>query len=355
MEESELDKSEEATPFKLKRAREKGAVARSLDLGFFAALAAALAFLWVGGPRMAVVISGRSGEVFSSAGTIGNSPEALLSIVPLMFAPIVYPMIAFAAALFAIALILDFLQVGPVFSATPLKPDFSRINPAKGLKRLFSWRMLIEAAKALFKLAVYSTIAWLVISNVLDNDAQAINDGTRLGGVIFSTLIRLVMFCALAALAFAAIDQMLVRREFSKKMRMSRRELKREHRDREGEPRMKQKRKQLHVEFTKAAKALRDVKGSDIIITNPEHYAIALRYDPARMAAPSIVAMGAGGMAQRIKRLGFVYGVLIVHEPALARGLFRAGRTSAEIPSEFYQSIADLYLRFDIVSKKAAN
>jgi flagellar biosynthesis protein FlhB len=353
MEESELDKSEQATPFKLKKAREKGAVARSLDLGFFAALAGALGFLWMGGAALAFAMAQSSRRVLVSAGELAASPPALMAVVGDLFAPVVYPLIAFSAALFFIAIVLDFLQVGPVFSATPLKPDMNRINPAKGLKRLMSWRMLIESAKAIVKLSIYSTIAWLVVRDALSSDSAGISGGFELAGLIFTTTTRLIMFCALAALAIAAIDQMLVRREFAKKMRMSRRELKREHRDREGEPRQRQKRKQLHQEFVKAVQGLRNVKGSDIIITNPEHYAVALRYDPSRMEAPLIVARGAGGMAQRIKRLGFVCGIVTVRAPELARALFRSGQISAEVPGDCYKQVADLYLKFDLVKKAA--
>jgi flagellar biosynthesis protein FlhB len=354
MEETELDKSEQATPFKLKRAREKGAIARSMDLGFFASIAAALGFFWIGGAELAFSIARASGQAFAAAPLLVDSESALASVIGRIFSPVLFPLIAFAGSLFGIALVLDFLQVGPVFSATPLKPDFSRINPAKGLKRLFSWKMAIEAFKALFKLAVYSTIAWLVIGGAIETGVKAISDGAILAGVILSATLRMMMFCAIAALGFAALDQIFVRREFAKKMRMSRRELKREHRDREGEPRMKQARKQLHAEFSKVAKSLRDVKGSDIIITNPEHFAVALRYDANSMSAPTIVSRGAGGMAQRIKRIAFTFGVITVREPKLARQLFYKGRLSSEIPDDLYQPVADLYLRYNIKAKGSA-
>ena len=354
MEETDLDKTQEATAFKLERAREKGTVARSLDLGFFASLAAAVGFLWVNGAEFAFAIAQASIRAFAAAPSLVEGQGAVWILIRQLFSPLMFPLIAFAGSLFAIALVLDFLQVGPVFSATPLKPDFNRINPAKGLKRIFSWRMVIEAFKALIKLTVYATIAWLVIAEAINAGGQAITDGSHLAEAIMSASLRLIIFCALAALCFAALDQILVRREFAKKMRMSARELKREHRDREGEPRMKQARKQLHAEFSKIAKSLRDVKGADIIIINPEHYAVALRYDSKKMSAPQIVSRGAGGMAQRIKRIGFTFGVITVREPLLARQLFRKGQLASEIPDMFYQPVADLYLRHDIKTKVAA-
>lgn len=344
-EESELDKSEAATPFKLQRAREKGAVARSMDLGFFAALAAAIAFLWVGGARFAIGIARASSETLAAAGALGSRPQALSEAAQRLAAPLIYPMVVFAASLFGIALVLDFFQVGPVFSTTPLKPDFSKINPAKGLKRLFSARMLVEALKASVKLAVYATIAWLVIDRLLRSEARALLNAATLGPLLVRHSLHLLMYFALAAMAFAILDQLYVRRDFAKRMRMSRRELKREHRDREGEPRLKQKRKQFHTEFSKAMRALRDVRGSDVIITNPTHFAVALRYDPQSMESPRITARGAGEMAQRIKRIGFTYGVLTIRDPSLARSLYRHGRLGSDIPASLYEPVADLYRR----------
>lgn len=354
MDETELDKSEQATPFKLKRARERGSVARSMDLGFFAALAAAIGFVWVGGAALALQVAHASGETLAAAGALGHSPQALGAVAARLALPVVQPLATFAGALFGIALVLDFFQVGPVFSTHPLKPDFSRINPAKGFKRLFSWRMLVEALKATFKLAVYATIAWLVIREMLDERALALADAPHMGALLLAIVLRLLMFFALAALAFAVVDQIWVRREFGKKMRMSRRELKREHRDREGEPRQKQKRKQLHTELAKAVRALREVRGSDVVLTNPTHYAVALRYDPRTMQAPHIVARGAGEMARRIRSIAFTYGVATISDPALTRALFRHGRPGAEIPSAFYEAVAGHYRKRALGKKEAA-
>src|SRR5690606_36984752 len=138
--------------------------------------------------------------------------------------------------------------------------------------------------------------AWLVIADVLEQRALALSDGSRLPEILSAAALRLLMYFALAARVFAVADQPYVRRDFARRMRMSRRELKREHRDREGEPRQKQKRKQLHGELSQAARALRDVRGSDIIITNPVHYAVALKYDPSSMQAPRVTALGGGEM-----------------------------------------------------------
>lgn len=353
MEETELDKSEQATPFKLRRAREKGSVARSMDLGFFAALVVAIGFFRVGAPPLASTIAYAAGETLTSAGMLASSPGVLGAVAARLVAAVAMPLLAFGGALFGMALALDFFQVGPVFSTTPLKPDFNRINPVSGFKRLFSFRMLVEALKATLKLGVYAVIAWLVISGMLAGKAAALTDSAQLATLLGAAVQRLLMFFALAALAFALIDQIYVRRDFARRMRMSRRELKREHRDREGEPRQKRKRRQLHGELAKAVSALRDVRGSDMIVINPVHYAVALRYDAGRMAAPSVTARGAGEMARRIKRIGFVYGVVMVNDPSLARALYRGGAIGSEIPPGLYAPVAAHYRRNGLGRKAA--
>lgn len=352
MDEGELDKSEQATPFKLKKAREKGTIARGMDLGFFAALASLIVYSWLAGSQAAVTIAHGAGVTLANAGTSGASATALLAQMGLLFSSAVRPLFLLGATAFAIVFLFEVLQVGAVFSFQPLKPDFGRINPAKGLKRLFSIQLLIQALKSTFKLFVYGIIGWLVLRKALADELLGITDASRLLAALASVGFSLLLYFALAALLFAAADQIISRRQFSKKMRMSRRELKREHRDREGDPRFKQKRKQFHAEFAKMAKSLRNAKSADVILTNPTHYAVALRYTPDLADAPIIVSRGAGKLAERIRAIGFTYGVNIIQDPLLTRALFREGTLEQEIPESFFQVVADLYRTRSLGARK---
>lgn len=352
MEENELDKSEQATPFKLKRAREKGTVARGIDLGFFTALSAFLAYAWLVGPASTVNIAQLSAITFRNLAAPINAPGAVFAQAGFLFSSAITPLLIFAGTIFAVVAFFEFLQVGPVFSFQQLKPDFKRINPAQGLKRIFSWRMLIEAMKSIVKLAIYGTITWYVIDTALDYDAAEALDGYALTRALGWVGFKLLFFYALAAMGIAAIDQILARREFAKKMRMSRRELKREHRDREGDPRFKQKRREFHSEFMKMAKSLRGVRDADVVLTNPTHYAVALRYDPASMEAPKIVSRGSNNFAARIRRIAFVYGVIIVEDAPLSRALFRTRILGGEIPDDLYQDVADIYRKHRLLERK---
>lgn len=352
MEESELDKSEEATPFKLRRAREKGTIARGIDLGFFTSLSAFLAYTWLIGAASTVSIAQLSAITFRNLAASVNAPAALFAQAGYLFSSVVNPLMIFAGTIFAVVALFEFLQVGAVLSFQPLKPDFKRINPAQGLKRIFSWRMLIEAMKSVLKLAVYGTITWFVIDAALKYESAAALDGNRLIQILGSVGFKLLFFFVLAALFVAVIDQMLSRREFAKKMRMSRRELKREHRDQAGDPRFKQKRRDFHTEFMKMAKSLRGARDADVVLTNPTHYAVALRYDPSSMDAPRIVSRGSNGLAFRIRRIAFVYGVIIIEDVTLTRALFNTRILGTEIPDSHYHEVADIYRKHRLLERK---
>lgn len=356
MDQGELDKSEQATPFKLKKAREKGQVARGMDLGFCVALAVLLLYLWISGPGLGGDIARASRDAIVTARSVVGGQNELFALAGHVFAAALKPLLVFAGALFLTALLFELLQTGVVFSAQPLKPDFSRLNPAKGLKRVFSKRMLVETLKNVLKFVVYAAIAWLAARRAIDDYVAHVGDAAGLAQAMFGAGLKLTAWFLLAAIGFAALDQLLVRREFGKNMRMSRREVRREHRDREGEPRQKQKRKQLHAEFVKASQSLRGVRGADVVITNPTHYAIALRYDAASMAAPLIVSRGAGDLARRIKQLAFRFNVIVVEDKKLARALFRRAALDAPVPEAFYQEVAAIYnrLRRDGAQAEAA-
>ncbi|HWW12911.1 MAG TPA: EscU/YscU/HrcU family type III secretion system export apparatus switch protein [Brevundimonas sp.] len=258
-------------------------------------------------------------------------------------APMVSALLPLAAAAFGLVLVLEFLQTGPVFSTQALRFDFNRLNPGQGLKRLFSWRLLIEAFKGSLKLGLYAAAAIMVIAGVL-SDAAAITDVHKLTAALGDNLLKLIAWSLGIAVVIAAIDQIVVRRDFLKKMRMSRRDVKREHRDREGDSRMKHKRKELHGQFATTSQSLRGVRGADVIVVNPVHFAVALRYQPGVTDAPVVVSRGSHELALRLRRLAFAYGVPVIVDPPLARRLFRGSVLRQPIPADLFRPVADLYL-----------
>lgn len=343
--ESEQSRSEQATPYKLRKARERGAVARGMDLSFLTSLAAFAAFAWIEGPNVRALIARLAARALAEAPTLLANPDTLMAASGALLLGAARPLGFLAATIFLAVLVFELVQTGVVFSTEPLSPDFNRLNPANNFKRLVSPRLWIETAKNLVKLAVYVFIVWTVISGARRTGPAVITDAYGLAEALAHEGLKLILLFLAVAVAFAALDQMIARRDFLKRMRMSRREVKRELRDREGDPRLRQRRRQLHRELVKMSQSLKNVKGADVLITNPLHLAVALKYDPKSMIAPTVVSRGAHQFAQRLKRLAFVYGVVIVEDRVLARGLFRKTDLNMPVPEEFYRAVADVYLR----------
>lgn len=346
-EQQEQNRSEEPTPFKLRRAREKGMVARSVELGFLGGLVAVAGFFAMAGPGLAQRLTGIMRQSFTAGiDRAANDPHEAQAMVGTMAWAVLEPLLLLGGTVVVVVAFLEILQLrGFIFSAQPLKPDFSRLNPAKGLKRLFSMRLLKETLKSLLKAVIYTIVIWLVIRYALDHYARISGDGERLAGALEAASLRLIFAFMLVALGFVLLDQMLVRREFLKQMRMSRREVTREARDREGDPRIKSKRKQLHAEFVKANQAMGNLAGSDLVIVNPEHFAVALRYDAGRMTAPEVTAKGRNAHALELRERAFRLGIPVLRRPALARAIYRACEPGAAIPADRYEAVADLYIQ----------
>ena len=345
-EQSDLDKSEAPTPFKLSKAREKGSVARGMDLGFAAGLAALIGYLWMFGPRLGDGIAAGAKRTLVSASTVTAGPNEILYLVGSLLAAVAQPMIFMLGVIFVVVLVLEVVQTGFVFSLSPMTPNFSKLNPANGFKRVFSLRQLIETGKNVVKLVVYSILSYLAILQGLKLAMQGMPDATRLADALHDTTLHLLVLFVGAAVIIAAIDQMISRRDFFKRMRMTRQETKRESRDREGDPRFKQRRRQVHREYAKLSKSLKNVRSADILIVNPTHYAVALKYDARTMSAPTVVAQGTDQLAQRLKRLAFLHGVVTIENRDLAGALYHTGILDREIPDTYFRPVANLYRQF---------
>lgn len=342
---SEQNKTEQPTPFKLKRAREKGMVAKGIDLGFFSTLAGLSAFALIVGDRFALDLSSAMRNAILGSPDLAHEPRGAAALW--MGYGDAFKMLALLGLTIVIAVaFFEIVQVrGITFTTAPLKPDFSRLNPAKGLKRLFSTRMLKETVKNIVKLAVYAIAAYLVIKHALDATAAPIGNGAGLADAFRDSGFRLLFTFLFLALVFAILDQVIARGEFLKQMRMSRRELLREHKEREGEPLQKQKRRKMHAEFAKQARALGNLSGSDLLIVNPQHYAVALVYDPRSMTAPKVTAKGRNHFALLLRRHAERRALAIFERPALARALYRHCEKGDPVPAAEYRAVAELYLK----------
>lgn len=353
MEGGEQDKSEQPTPFRLQKARREGQVARGPDLAFFSGLAAAWVALSLFGPGLGAQLALRMRQSLTMATQLAPGDDALLQVSGLVLTAAVPAVALIAAFVFLTVLAFEVAQVGFVFSTKPLALDFNRLNPTGNLKRLVSVKLLVEAAKNVLKLVVYAAVAMLLIRDAAAVSG-ALTDAKSFSAAAVELGLRLIAGFILVAAGFAVLDQVIVRRDFLKRMRMSRRELRREHKDREGEPRLKRRRKELHAQFVKSSQSLRGLRSADVLVVNPTHVAVGLKYDARLHEAPIVVAQGALGLAERLKRLAVLHGVPIIAEPPLARMLLRT-TLGREIPAELYTPVAGVYRRLRATNREATH
>jgi flagellar biosynthetic protein FlhB len=338
---SELDKREPATPYKREQARRKGSVARSPEVVAVAVVAVAtLACFALAGraikglaamqARLLAAPATHLSEV-SQAASLMNSvlADALVVLAPLLM------LVVCAAVLASLA------QTGPVFATEPLKPDFSRLHLAHGFKRLFSLRVLFELGKNLLKLALLSLVLWLALRSLLPALFALLHvDADRhlplLTGLTGALLAKLLA----ALLVVAALDLLFVRWEYARRLRMSARELRDEIKHREGDPRVRSRRRELRTQLLARTRSLQQVREADVVVTNPLRYAVAIRYRPGDDAAPCVVAKGTGELARRVRELAARHGVPVVHSPQLARALYRHAGHEHYVPAEWFPLLA---------------
>jgi len=340
MAEQDLDRSEAATPFKLQKAREKGQTPRSTEVvGCVVFLAAAgwLAALgsdaWSGLLRIARLPLLRAGEAAQ-----GPFAWALVREVAAGAALVLWPLLL---ALVAAAVVGSVAQTGVVFSLEPLRPDFTRLHPAQGLRRIFSLRTLFDAARACIKLMLLAAVAWLALRALLPGFAAiAAVPASGFVQVLLADAGALAWKMALALAAVALLDLVFTRREFTRRMRMSRRELKDEYRNREGDPRIRGRLRELRREMLRRSQSLKNTRDADVVLTNPTHFAVALRYVHGEMPAPRVVAKGAGQLAAAMREIAARHRIVVVQNPPLARRLFREAALDEYIPASFHAEVA---------------
>ena len=245
-----------------------------------------------------------------------------------------------------IGLLSNLFQTGPVFTFFPLKPDPQRLNPVQGFKRIFSMRLLFEAVKSILKLSLFGVVAYAMIAAALPSLIDMAQQDPR-GYVwtIFDQVVSLVFKLLLVVMLIALLDLLYTRWDFGKKMRMSRREMKEEVKRREGDPQVRAKIRQLQQEAAKRAKSVGRVPDADVLITNPTHLAIALRYERGRLPAPQVIAKGAGELALAMRKMASEHGVTVIEERPLARQLFTDVGVDQFVPEKLYEPVAQIYAR----------
>ena len=341
MAEQDLDRNEAPTPYKLQKARERGQTAKSTDVVAAVVFAVAVVYLtWRG--FGAVASQFRFDQaVLIHAGRMDASGAGLWPMIERSLRAALALCAPFFGALMLAAVVGNMMQTGPILSFDPVKMDFDRINPVNGLKKLFSMRVLFDAARALVKLALLTLVAALGLK-ALVGQFYALASLSAVGylHVLLDDLGSVGLKMALVLGLIALLDLMYTRREFAKKMRMSHRELKDEAKHREGDPRIRARLRELRREMLKRSQSLRQTRNADVVITNPTHIAVALKYEHGRMASPQLLAKGAGHMAAAMREIAARHRIPVVQNPALARRIYKELPVDHPVPPELYAQVA---------------
>ena len=339
----DLDRNEAATPHKLSEARKRGQVAKSTDVVSALVFAAAVAYLYANGWDVLRAQFLFDRLIFGSAAGLVNSPAALWHLVGGALHDSLLLLAPFLATLVVAALAGNIAQTGIIFSAHPIKPDWERLNPVNGIKRVFSLRTLFDTARACIKLAVLTWVVYEAAKALLPQFYQ-LAGLAPLGHarMLLADAAALALKIALALAVIAAIDLIYTRREFAKRQRMSKRELKDEHKHREGDPRIRSRLRELRREMLKRSLALRRTRDADVLVTNPTHYAVALSYRHGEMAAPKLIAKGAGSMAAAMRAMAARHRIPVVQNQTLARALYAETAIDQDVPGSLYPQVARL-------------
>jgi flagellar biosynthetic protein FlhB len=333
------DKTEKPTPKRLREAREKGQIAKTPDLSTWIALLATTVLLQMTFQRGATVLP----DVLQKMGIVIAHPDegaAARFAAAAMWTTVgvVAPMLI---GMMLVGLLANVAQVGFKPTSKKLKPDFSRLNFFKGIKKMVGAQAWWELVKALAKTAMLIAVAWPAATNALHSLTSG-NTGSAFGIAAFtaSTALTILRNVSVAGLAIAAADYAYQKRRVMKQLRMTRQELREEMKQQEGNPQMRRSIRSRAMAISRN-QMIRAVSAADVVVVNPTHYAVALKYVAAK-GAPEVVAKGAGEMAAGIRAQAERHGVPIVHEPVLTRTLYKDCEIGQLIPANLYEAVAHL-------------
>jgi flagellar biosynthetic protein FlhB len=336
------ERTESATPRRREEVRRRGQTARSAEVGSVAALLAGFLFLRYWGANVVTslidVMRGGFQNLSQPELTVGQVAAATQSftlLLVMMVGPIFLLMMCIGVAA-------NLLQVGFLLTLRPLQPDFSRLDPLEGCKRLLSRRSLVELGKAIAKLAIVGLVVYFVFKGRIES-VLALPLASWPGAVLLVVPLAFdaAIWSAVVLLVLAAVDYGYQRFAFEQQIKMSREEVKEELKQTEGNPVIRQRVRQLQRAVAQR-RMMQAVPKADVVITNPTHYAVALQYDAKSMRAPRVVAKGQDLVAQQIKRIAQEHGVPMMENKPLAQALYKLCEIGQEIPAEMYSAVAEL-------------
>ncbi|PZE22438.1 flagellar biosynthesis protein FlhB [Paenibacillus xerothermodurans] len=336
------EKTEPATPKKRQESREKGQVARSMDVpAAFILFFCILSFYLFGGymkDQIMLIFRSVLNDYLLMDTTVENIEklfqqlmvQSLLLLTPIMLVAVV------------IAIFSSYLQFGFLITGEPLKMKFSKLNPIEGARNIFGLRSLVELLKSLLKLfvigyVVYSTL-WEEKSHLMEFASIPLEG---IFSIIASISLKLGIKIGIVLIVLALFDYMYQKYEFEKGIRMSKQDIKDEYKKTEGDPLIKGKIREKQRRMA-LQRMMQEVPKADVVITNPTHFAVALRYDAKQMQAPTVVAKGTGFLALKIKQIAKENGIITMENKPLARALYAQVEIGEGIPADMFQAVAEV-------------
>ena len=341
-EDSDAEKTEAASPKRIEQAREEGDVPRSREVATFTVLMAAGCGLWFAGEGvvrrlMAALVSGLAldrEQIFDA--------DVLINRISIDIGAVLLSCLPLAAVVMVVALASPLLIGGWLFSSKSFMPNFMKLNPITGLGNLVSINALVELLKAITKTIVVGTVAWLVVRHQTDDVLALSVEPLRVGSAHLISLMLSAFLSIVGALGLiAAIDGPYQIWHYANKLKMTRQEMTQEAKESDGNPQVKAKIRQMQREMARR-RMMAAVPTADVVVTNPTHYAVALKYADGGGGAPQVVAKGSGEVAARIREIAKESKVAILEAPALARALHKHTEIGDEIPEALYSAVAEV-------------
>jgi len=335
-------KTEEPTPRKLDQAREKGDVAKTADLSVFLTLAAVAGVVAIAGGWLArnlavqlmPFLARPHDMALEGVGGVEVARHAIMAAAPVLACVMGAAMVMGVAG--------HLFQSGLMFVPTKLKPELKKISPVQGFKRIFGPDGLMQFVKSFAKVMLTTAIGWWILEPYLPRLANlSAIDPAAILPFAADILRRLVLAVAALTLTIAGADWLWQKHRFMKRMRMTREELKEDFKQSEGDPHMKARQKQLRTERARR-RMMQAVPDATVVVMNPTHYAVALKYEPGENAAPLCVAKGLDSRALKIREIAEEAGVPVIEDPPLARSLYAAVDIDEMIPAAHYEAVAKI-------------
>jgi len=336
------ERTEAATPKRRREAREEGQVARSPEVVTLFVLGAGFLGLWVGGRHLFGELQRFTQDVIRDGVVPAFGPNEIV-VLALRAARVLVRAVAplFVAAILG-GIAGNLVQVGFLVSFKVVTPNPERLNPASGFKNLFQWAKLVDLAKSALKVVALGWAAYVAVrSRLPEFPALAGLPPAVLLGFVTDLGFRIFRNVLLVYAAIAVIDYAFQRWQFEQRIKMTKQEVKEEYKETEGDPLIRSRIRALQREMARR-RMMAEVPRSDVVITNPVHVAVALRYDPSEMEAPEVTAKGAGRVAERIVEVAREHGVPVYQDPPVARTLFRETEIGDHVPVDLFQAVAEI-------------